>query len=172
MKLFLLILIGFILPVACCAQDTRQHYFIELSTIYQSGLVDKASDLILLIGKEKQDTFSFEEYCFALCRNKLASYNEVLDTLAKTFELYSVRFAKDSSGANAERLLDRHSSFERGYLIKLDQTRNTGPVIALLIKVYSLEVAKIDYKVLHSTCPFYRDECAVELNAMTLKRSR
>jgi DNA-directed RNA polymerase subunit N (RpoN/RPB10) len=172
MKLFLLIWTGFFFITAGYSQDTKRYYFIELSTIYESGLVDKASDLILLKEKNEQDSLSIEKYCLALCRRNVASYNEVLDTLVKTFELYSVRFSKDSSGANAEQLLEVHSSFGRGYLIKMDRTRNMGPVIALLIKVYSPEVARVDYKVLHSFCPFYKDECAVEVNGVTLKHSR
>ena len=168
MKLLFLILNG-LLPLALHAQDTRQYYFIEFSTVYESGLVDVSNDLLLLQAKEKHDSSSFEQYCFALCRKKIAGYNEALDTLANAFEIYSVRFSKNASGEVAERLLDRHSSFKHGYLIKMDQTRNKGPVIALLMKVYSREIASVDYKIIQSICPVYRDECAIEVSSVALK---
>ncbi|UEG49716.1 hypothetical protein LK994_13825 [Ferruginibacter lapsinanis] len=172
MKLFLLLLSCFLLIISCKAQNATQYHFVEFSTIYQSGLVDKSGDLILLKRKENQAPFSFEKYCFALGKQKLASYNEVLDTLCNSFELYAVRFSKDSSGTTTKKLLDQRSSFEKEYLIKMDQTRNTGPVNALLIKVFSLEIATVKYKVLHAVCPYYKDECVAEVSEITLKNIR
>ena len=146
MKLFLIIFCSFLLTIDSTAQGSKPIYFIDFSNVYQSGLVDQGSNLIMLKCKKQVSSFNIEQYFFGLVKQKLASYIEVLDTLAKTFEIYSVRFSNDTSGMKAANILVQRSSFGRGYLINMDYNRNTGPLTALLIKVFGPEVKKVNSK--------------------------
>ena len=169
MKSIFLLILATIAGFICTAQEGNRYHFVTFSVIYQSGLKDKQSGCLLLKVKGDPDALNLPKLFLTLNRQKPAGYNEVLDTLAKTFEIYSMRFSRDSSGRAAEKLLDKAASYNQGFLIKLDEKRNGGPVAAFLINVFSPPVARISYRVLHSVCPYYREECTVEVSGLTLK---
>ena len=100
----LLLLLILFIGNECKAQDSPHLYFVEVKNVYLSELVETEQSLLMLKQRQAIPSLYFDKYLFSLCKQRIAGYSELLDSLNKTFEIYSVEFSNNDSGKLASNL--------------------------------------------------------------------
>jgi hypothetical protein len=168
----LLLLLTLFISNECRAQKSPTLYFVEVKNVYLSGLVETEQSLLMLKQRRTIPSIDFDKYLFSLCKQRIARYSELLDSLNKEFEIYSVEFSNDDSGKLASNLF-KNKEYYRGFLLTLDTTRNSrGVVVALLVNKFTLPLTSVIYRVTHQTVGYYLDENRIEISKVISKHSR
>jgi hypothetical protein len=133
---------------------------IQISPVYQSGLVSYDPSCYLLISRNFDENFRTDLFFASLTKKKFWKQSDLIDSISKDFKIYSIGF--DSTHKQMQKLFNDRNNFGNSFLISL--APEVSGVKAYLITLFAKRIRKLQYQVVKSDCDIHWDDCEVKIS--------
>jgi hypothetical protein len=161
-KTLLLIIFLAVIQVAVGQPDKNTYAIIQISPVYESGLVSYTPDPYLLVSKKFDENFKADIFFARMAKKKFWKQSDLIDSVSKDFNIYSIKF--DSVQKQVKQSITDQNNFGNSFLIPL--MPEVSGVKAYLITLFSRRIDSLQYQVVKKDCSMHWEDCEVKISSI------
>jgi hypothetical protein len=132
---------------------------VQLSPVYESGLVSYDPDSYLLVSKNFDEGFQTDRFLALLSKKKFWKQSDIIDSISIDFKVFLIRV--DSTQKQIQKIVTDRNNFGNCFLIPL-VPEVTG-VKAYLVTLFSKRIKNLTYQIIKSDCDMHWEDCEVQI---------
>jgi hypothetical protein len=161
-KTLLFIMFLALTQLAVGQTDKNTYFIVNISPVYESGLVSYRHDPYLLVSRKFDENFKRDLFFALMAKKKFWKQSDIIDSIYKDFEVYSIRF--DSTKKQVQQIITDCNNFGDSFLIPL--VPEVSGVKAYLITFFSKRLNRLHYLIINKKCDMHWEDCKVEISSI------
>jgi hypothetical protein len=142
--------------------DKNIYVIVQISPVYESGLVSYTPDPYLLVSKKFDENFKRDVFFALIAKKKFWKQSDLIDSISKDFNVYSIRF--NSVQKQVKQTITDRNNFGTSFLIPL--VPEVSGVKAYLITLFSRRINSLQYQVVKKDCSMHWEDCEVKISSI------
>jgi hypothetical protein len=140
--------------------DNKTKLIVQISPVYESGLVQYDPDSYLLVSRNLHENFRKDLFFALMSKKKFQKQSDLIDSISKDFKIYSIIF--DSTQKQIQKVINDRNNFGDSFLIPL--VSEVSGVKAYLVTLFAKQIKNLHYKIIKSDCGMHWEDCEVEIS--------
>jgi hypothetical protein len=159
--LFFILLLA-VTQLALGQTDKKTYVIVQISPVYESGLVSYTPDPYLMVSRKFDENFKRDVFFALMTKKKFWKQSDLIDSISKDFEVYSITF--DSAQKQVKQTITDRNNFGSSFLIPL--VPEVSGVKAYLITLFSRQINRLQYQVVKKDRSMHWEDCEVRVSSI------
>ena len=132
---------------------------VQISPVYESGLVSYDPTPYLLVSKNFNKEFRTDLFWALISKKKFWRQSDLIDSISIDFRVFSIKF--DSTQKQTQGFFSDKNNFGSSFLIPL--VPEVSGVKGYLVTQFSKKIKRLQYQIIKNDCDMHWEDCEVKI---------